>query len=140
MVERILYRVQEYPTLDINPDLSNSDYLDFVQENQVHAPVVHGTACGRKFIVVKFLVKTRGVKRCLIQTFHQRYSDNEKLWVGCGHATRNIFLTIGGMTAEQFLSLERILDGETVKLCLPGDDIDSYVRLAGKRYGWSRSC
>ena len=36
-----------------------------------------------------------------MQTFFQRYSDNEQFWMGCGHATKNIIDTSGGLSKEQ---------------------------------------
>jgi len=52
----------------------------------------------------------------LMQTFFQRYSDDTRLWMGCGHATVQLLNTTGRMDDQQLEFLMRILSGESVTI------------------------
>lgn len=106
-----------FPKLYIGNRGGGTDYIDFIKWKEVTEPVMIGTdRYNRAFIVVKFILNKETKKPIkIIQTFFQRYS-NDNLWMGCGHATEHLIKTPGGMKYEQFRFLERIINGETLKL------------------------
>ena len=102
------------PYLEIGNRQGHTDYIDFLKFDEVTHPIMRGLDLwGRQFYVIKFLVNN---EEKLMQTFFQRYSRIDSLWQGCGHATVNLIDTSGGMSKEQFLFLEQIINGEKVKL------------------------
>jgi hypothetical protein len=91
------YDELDIPILDIGDRQGDTDYIDFLTLNEVTEPVMKGTdKFSRKFIVVKFMIN----EEKLMQTFFQRYT-NGSLWMACGHATRNLIDTQGGIKEEQ---------------------------------------
>ena len=96
------------PILNIGNRTGVTDYIDFISWDEVTSPVMRGQDIyGREFFVIKFLVDNK-IK--LMQTFFQRYSIEEDLWQGCGHATEQLIETCGGMRPEQFKFIERIIN------------------------------
>ena len=132
-----LYKL-EAPIHDIGRKVGFTDYIDFIQLKDVDHPFMKGTdVYCRKFIVVKMIVNNE-VK--IMDTYFQRYTDNTRYWMACGHATKHTLLnTVGtGLIPEQIELLKKILSGETVKLEEKhntdfGNFIGDYVRLYNER-------
>ena len=100
------------PILDIGTREGWTGYIDFITWDEVPESLMKGKdRIGRKFIVAKFTVGERQI----MQTFFQRYSRSEG-WMGCGHATINLFDTSGGMSEEQLDFLKKIFSYEKVKM------------------------
>jgi hypothetical protein len=109
------------PVLEIGDRKGGTGYIDFLRWSEVTGPKMRGTDCyGRPFLVVKFAVLDREteteVDRVYMETFFQRYSNSRTVWQGAGHATPQLIYTMGGMEHEQFAFVNRILEGETVKI------------------------
>ena len=102
------------PVLNIGKRQGGTEYIDFIHPKEVTFPVMKGIDIFRRpFIVVKFFVD---YKYICVQTFFQRYSNDKKLWVGCGHFGENLIETYGGMNIKQFELLSKIINKEKVKL------------------------
>ena len=108
------------PVLDIGNRRGSTGYIDFLRLEQVTAPVMRGVDCyNRPCVVIKFKIEHPlgpTAPSIMMETFFQRYPDNEKLWQGCGHATPLPFATEGGMRNDHYQALNRILAGEKVRL------------------------
>lgn len=105
------------PLLQLNYNNETGDYIDFIRSNEVVHSVMHGTdKYNRPFIVLKVNVydANNNLKDTRIETFFQRYTDNQYLWMGCGHATNLFISTIGGMSSCQFELITDLIAGNTV--------------------------
>ena len=109
--------IKNLPRININIKCGYTDYIDFLQWNEVTEPAMYGIDCyNREFIVVKFIINKDSKNPIkLMQTFFQRYTNGYK-WMGCGHATDYLIFTIGGMNEFDFNFLNKILNGETVEI------------------------
>lgn len=105
------------PKLDLKGRASESDYIDFITWDEVTEPVMTGVDCFRRyFIVIKFIIgEDTPEPKKIMQTFFQRYTGGSR-WMGCGHATKNLMRTTGGINDAQFNFLDKILKGETLKI------------------------
>lgn len=103
------------PILDIGDRFGPTDYIDFIQWNEVTSPVMCGIdKDSRKFLVIKFIVN--GTMK-FMQTFFQRYTNCNYNWQGCGHATPTLFETSGtGITDEQWRLIKDVVEGNHVKI------------------------
>ena len=100
------------PILDIGNKQGFTDYIDFIEPDEVNYPVMQGTdRFRRNFIVLKMIVN----KEQFFQTFFQRYTNGSG-WMGCGHYGRNLIDTTGNMSDEQFKLLYDIIQENEVKL------------------------
>lgn len=121
-----LYKI-DVPILDIGNRRGWTDYIDFLKWDEVNYPVMKGTDLfGRSFIVVKMILNNNKQSK-IMQTFFQRYS-NENKWQACGHATPHLIDTVGGMKKNQFELINKIISGEKVKIDeehLPSFSLDS---------------
>lgn len=130
----------EINNLDLGLRGGTTDYIDFIQYNEVIYPLMKGIDMfGRHFVVIKFKLKfnfsnvniseIRYKKPILdsknsiilMQTFFQRYTPQcaqslGGLWMGCGHATENLLDTPGGLNDNQLKFLEKIIDGEVLQM------------------------
>jgi len=98
------------PILDIRNRQGSTDYIDFLTYDEVTSPIMTGVdVFNRRFIVIK--AKIEGIDTKFMQTFFQRYTDGD-LWIS---DFRNNFIeTVGGMTVDQMLLIQDLLDGEEV--------------------------
>ena len=100
-----LYTKLDVPNLDIGNRHGVTDYIDFIRIDEVTHSVMKGIDkyC-RKFIVIKFIVDGEHI----MQTFFQRYNTG-KLWMGCGHFTRQLIDTTGGIKDNQIILITNII-------------------------------
>ena len=83
------------------------DYIDFIKKSDVTSPVMKGRdKYGRPFVVVKVLVGDN----LFYQTFFQRYSDDELLWMGAGWSSNTFLNTVGGMKDPQFILIKELIE------------------------------
>ena len=95
------------PILDIGRRKGATDYIDFINYQEVDEPVMRGTDIyGRDFIVLKFVIDNI----CGMQTFFQRYSDSYNLWMGCGPGYETLINTIGGVKQNQVELIRDIIN------------------------------
>ena len=106
------------PVLNIGDKRGHSDYIDFISETDVSAPIMKGVdISSRPFITVKIVgKKENNKKKKFFQTFFQRYSDEKTLWMGCGNCGLNLIYTTGGMKDSDFQLLTNIIIGKECKL------------------------
>lgn len=110
------------PTLDIGVRHGYTDYIDFIRKNELTSPVMQGVdKYNRPFIVFSGTVsgvcdKKNGEKgtfsRPFMETIFQRYSNVSTLWVGCGHADRNLFHSPGGLNTAQLEVIHQLIRKE----------------------------
>jgi hypothetical protein len=105
------------PTLNLEDRIGITDYIDFINWDEVIYPAMSGIDYyNRSFVVIKFIIINKEKEpEKLMQTFFQRYSYNNS-WMGCGHATPNLIWTDGGIKEAQFEFLNKILNGETLTI------------------------
>lgn len=102
--------------LDVGQRVGWTQYIDFITWEEVTDPIMKGRDCyHRKFIVIKFVVNQTRV----MQTFFQRYTGGDG-WMGCGHATTNLFDTSGGMRDNQIEFIRKITEGSK---CILTEDL-----------------
>lgn len=101
------------PILDIGNRQGSTDYIDFIRDHELTSPIMRGVDIfKRRFIILRMFIN--GKK--FTQTFFQRYSNNEKLWMGdCNHIN-GLLDTCGGMKEIQFKLIQDIIDNKTIKL------------------------
>tara|TARA_B110000285_G_C15004925_1_gene553338 strand:+ start:115 stop:630 length:516 start_codon:yes stop_codon:yes gene_type:complete len=106
------------PTLNLEGRVGITNYIDFINWDEVIYPAMSGTDYYiRDFVVIKFLINRKGkAPEKIMQTFFQRYPGYNDMWMGCGHATPNLIWTDGGIKKEQFEFLNKILNGETLTI------------------------
>jgi len=122
---------EDFKILDLGKRVGTTDYIDFIKYDEVNHPVMKGIdKFGRHFVVIKFKLKFNNIPLkirykkpildpensiILMQTFFQRYTSGG-CWMGCGHATEYLLDTSGGLNNDQLKFLEKILDGEILKM------------------------
>ena len=103
------------PTLNIGYMNGVTDYLDFIELDQMTAPVMKGYDYkNRAFVAVKMIGVTEKGNVDLFQTFFQRFQDNKTMWMGCGHGGTNLLNTEGGMNDNHFHIIRDICAGKIV--------------------------
>ena len=101
------------PTLNIDNLFGTTGYIDFINQNQLTSSVMRGIdQHNRRFIVIKMNIDNKN----LFQTFFQRYSDSDGLWMGAGHHGCHLIATEGGMKDCQFKLIEDIISDKIVKI------------------------
>lgn len=100
------------PILDLGDRQGETEYIDFIEWNEVTSPVMTGVdKFNRQFIVIKATIDD--VETPLMQTFFQRYSDNthdNNFWIS---DFRDYFIdTDGGMTKEQIQLIQDLINGK----------------------------
>ena len=104
---------QNTPVLDIGERQGVTGYIDFISWKEVKHPIMIGRDTnGRRFIVIKMILNNQKI----MQTYFQRYTNSENLWMGCGCYTRNLFYTSGGINAEQIELVRQIIKGNRPKI------------------------
>jgi hypothetical protein len=104
-------------------------YIDFITLDKMVEPIMRGSdKYKRCFIAIKMNIDNKK----LFQTFFQRYTDSEGMWMGAGHYGWHIIETYGGMDAAQFKLIEDIIHDKIVKVNKEHrpndiDFIDKYV-------------
>ena len=98
------------PVLNIGNRQGSTDYIDFITDDEVTSPIMTGVDMfNRRFIVIK--AEIEGINRKFMQTFFQRYTNGD-MWIS---DFRNNFIeTVGGLTEDQILLIQDLLDGEEV--------------------------
>jgi len=98
------------PVLNIGNRQGSTDYIDFITYDEVTSPIMTGVdKFNRRFIVIK--AEFEGIDKKFMQTFFQRYTDGDR-WIS---DFRNNFIeTVGGMTEDQMLLIQDLLDREEV--------------------------
>ena len=92
---------------------SSTDYLDRFTWDEVTNPIMIGTDnYRRKFLILKLIIDNTKY----MQTFFQRYTDNNLLWMGCGHATNEFLSTIGGLKIDEAKLIVDIIEGKEIIL------------------------
>jgi hypothetical protein len=107
------------PTIDIGNTNGSTGYIDFITPEYIgNNNVVKGYGSnGRFFIVIKAHYEmSDGTKINTFSTFFQRYSHDDTLWHCCGHYGVNLMSTDGGMTHEQYILLDELLNSKEIKL------------------------
>lgn len=99
------------PVLDIGNQEGRTSYIDFIEQKDVKYPVMRGVDRNKRPFIVLRAIDKNG--QYYMQTFFQRYSDDEKHWMGCGHGGKQIIDTCGGMKPIQFDLLKCLIQGET---------------------------
>jgi hypothetical protein len=99
--------------LDISDRQGWTGYIDFIKADEMTAPIMKGVDInGRNFLCLKVkgevYYDTNTHTFEYFQTFFQRYSD-DMLWMGCGNHGLNFIQTLGGMSAEQFEFINKLL-------------------------------
>lgn len=110
----IILKYKSLPNLNIGKRNGMTDYIDFIQFNEVDT-IAKGTDWfGRVFIVIKCVIDNRPI----MQTFFQRYSNSNSGWMGCGkgHATELLIDTSGGMDDKQFKLLADLIMEKNVMI------------------------
>jgi len=99
------------PKLDLQERVGHTGYIDFITPEEVTELSMSGIDYyNRPFVVVKghFELEDNTTKKFL-QTFFQRYSDCDTLYMGGGSWSEQLFSTIGGMNVEQLSFLNNLL-------------------------------
>ena len=114
------------PILDIGNRYGNTDYIDFIKQEEAfdnpQVNMVYGKdKYNRAFYCIRGLValiKYNGEHETysFYQTFFQRYTDG-KMWMGCGDYSIPLINTIGGMTTNQFDLLSNLLTNKKFTIC-----------------------
>ena len=101
----IFEMLENYSVLDIKDRKGETDYIDFIKWEEVNGIMYGVDSFNRLFIVMKLIIDGNKI----LQTFFQRYTYNISSWHACGHATRQLILTTGGMNDIQFELIVDIL-------------------------------
>lgn len=101
------------PTLYIDNLFGRTGYIDFITLDDMTHSIMRGIdSINRRFIVIKMNIDNQN----LFQTFFQRYSDCDGLWMGAGHHGIHLICTEGGMVDCQFKLIEDIINDKIVKI------------------------
>ena len=103
---------KKFNVLDLKEKMGPTDYLDFIEEDEVSDSVMVGIdKYDREFIVIKFVVtKKDGTTIDCFQTFFRRYTDkNNHGWMGAGHYGLQLFDTSGFMNQYQIKVIDDLL-------------------------------
>jgi len=101
------------PTLNLGNFSGNTAYIDFIKLTQMTEPIMRGIdVYNRRFVAIKMNINNV----LLFQTFFQRYTDSEGLWMGAGHHGCHLIATEGGMKDIQYKLIEDIINNKIVKI------------------------
>ena len=109
----------DFEKLDIGDFTGATGYLDFIKEEELESNnVMTGLdSKSRKFIVFRAkLVYTSGRITKSFSTFFQRYSDNDLIWMCCGHQGTYLFDTQGSASNVQIKMLYKLLESGCYEL------------------------
>lgn len=121
----------ELPYYNIGERAGFTEYIDFITEHEITQNVMKGNDIfGRDFIVVKATITdNENNKYHVFETFFQRYSKDEILFMGCGHYGNKFMDTTGGMTVNQKKLLNNLIQNEKV---LIDDSVIQIMRIPSK--------
>lgn len=101
------------PILDIGDKRGWTDYIDFIKESDMTAPVMKGVdVYGREFVALKVKSDNNNdnIPKLSVEVFFRRYSDSEKLWMEATSG-KQLLYTIGGMTESDFDTVIKLIEG-----------------------------
>jgi len=129
MLKNAIHEWYDLPVFDIGERMGITDYLDFIREEEPSEKVMRGVdSYTRPFLIVKAeVLDSRGKIWSVFETFFQRYSDNDQMWMGCGHYGENFLETSGGMTQTQVDFLARLISKHSMAL---NDELNEKVRFS----------
>ena len=100
-------------TLYIDNLFGKTGYIDFITLDDMTSSIMKGIdSINRRFIVLKMIIDNQN----LFQTFFQRYSACDGLWMGTGYHGIHLICTEGGMVECQFKLIEDIINDKIVKI------------------------
>lgn len=107
----------EIPVLDLQSRQGNTDYIDFIDLDEMKEPAYKGIDLFKRyFTCVKFRIEffnesdNSTIIEKRFQTFFQRYTNGD-MYIGCGHSGVNLMSTYGGMTSGQIKTIEDVIKG-----------------------------
>ena len=102
------------PVLKIYDRTGWTQYIDFIHVNELTANVMKGVdTMNRFFFVVMMLCDDI----FYVQTFFQRYSDDDNFWMeACCNGGLSLIDTVGGMTKEQHYMISNIIQGNKIEI------------------------
>ena len=112
LINKILKLSKTYPYLNVGNRNGYTDYIDYIKLKEVTSPIMWGRDIfNRPFIVIKYYINNITI----LQTYFQRYIEGcvPVMWMACGHSTRPLIETSGGMNIEQYKFLYEILRGNS---------------------------
>ena len=116
---------KDIPVLDLKGRRGVTDYIDFLEFEDLKYPIMRGTDfANRKFIVIKSLIS----RRHSFDTIFQRYSNDRYCWVNSG--INCLINTCGGMKLESFKFIKKLV--ENGMATLTSKDYPSCKKLIGK--------
>lgn len=106
--------IHKLPVLDIGNKMGATEYIDFIREEDMTAPIMRGFDCfSRPFLVFHMKMGDQ----VFLETVFKRYSSYyDKCWMSCGHATPNLIQSCGGMRKAQFDFFQELIDGKSPTL------------------------
>lgn len=114
--------------LDIKDKRGNTDYIDFIKQSDVTTSLTKGIdVFKRPFLILLGILHFDSgdeVDIEVFQTFFQRYTNNQTLWVGCGHRGINLMETSGGMSEAQITLLQELIINKKVTVLV--EDFPKY--------------
>jgi hypothetical protein len=110
--------LEDYPILDIGNKNGSTGYLDFIQNHDVSNSVTKGKdKYNRPFFVIRALItRSDNSTESTLETFFQRYTNDDSLWHGCGHSGHYFISTEGGMNIKQAEFIIELLKNKYVNL------------------------
>ena len=110
------------PIFDIKDREGNTEYIDFLKENEINYPVMKGVdKYKREFVTIKANMKFYDINDNIIcmfnvfETFFKRYTE-KNIWMGCGNFGKQFMSTTGGLTKIQDELLLELINNKTVKI------------------------
>jgi phosphosulfolactate synthase (CoM biosynthesis protein A) len=114
--------------LDLGDRRGHTDYIDFIKQSDVTTSLSKGIDVFRRpfFVLLGIAHFESGDEMDIevFQTFFQRYTDNDSLWMGCGHHGINLMETSGGMSEAQIELLQELIRNKKVKVTV--EDFSKY--------------
>lgn len=121
-------------TLDLRDKVGHTDYIDFIDVENLKKPVYTGTDYfRRKFVTMRVIVTKGGEEIEYAQTFFQRYTDGEMIVSGRVVGRSEFMDTCGGMKDEELFFIKKLIEGETVS------GVDIPYRCLRAIGGWMNS-
>ena len=113
-------KLKEIPNLSIENEEGFTDYIDFIQWDDIKKPIMKGIDIyNRPFFTMKLCLliinpENKIRKKFFPQTFFQRYSNINNNWVTSG--MNGLISSYGGMKPEQYKMLNDLIDGKTIEV------------------------
>lgn len=114
----------EIETLDIGDRIGNTEYIDFIREEEMgNSSIKRGIDIyDRPFVVIRLKDNNNNY---YMQTFFKRYNNSE-LIMGCGHYGNHWMHTEGGMNQRQIDLLIQLIENRTVTIPIEEIHNNSY--------------